>query len=68
MSPIDGSAFRNWGAYLKISIPATVMLCAEWWAFEVLMVLAGTLGVASLAAQTIIVSVTATMFMIPLGI
>ena len=39
------SAFKNWGEYLKLSIPATVMLCAEWWAFEILTILSGIIGV-----------------------
>ena len=68
LAPIDSSAFRGWCTYLKISVPATVMICAEWWAFEVLIVVAGTLGVASLAASTILMSINATLFMIPLGI
>ena len=38
-------SFKNWGEYLSLSIPATVMLCAEWWAFEVLTILAGVIGV-----------------------
>ena len=38
-------AFKDWGEYLGISIPATVMICAEWWAFELLILLAGYLGV-----------------------
>lgn len=33
-------SFRGWCEYLKISIPATVLMCAEWWAFECLAVIA----------------------------
>ena len=25
--------FRGWGEYLKVSLPSTVMICAEWWGF-----------------------------------
>ena len=38
-------SFSNWGEYFRLSIPATVMLCAEWWAFEILTILSGVLGV-----------------------
>jgi len=44
------------------------MLCSEWWAFEVIAILAGTIGVNELAAQTICFSIKATLFMVPLGI
>ena len=38
-------SFKEWGSYLRLSIPATVMLCAEWWAFEILTILTGIIGV-----------------------
>jgi MATE family multidrug resistance protein len=41
----DSSSFSGWGEYLKISLPGTVMMCAEWWAFELLVLLSGILGV-----------------------
>ena len=50
MQPIDREAFRSWWPYLKISLPATLMICSEWWAFEILTVLSGVLGVNELAS------------------
>ncbi len=44
------------------------MMCSEWWAFQILTLLAGTLGVEALASQIITVNVSATLFMVPLGI
>ena len=44
------------------------MMCAEWWAFEILSILAGILGVVELASQTINFNMIALLFMIPLGI
>ena len=43
--PISKDAFSGWSEYLKISLPSTIMICSEWWAFEILTILAGTLGV-----------------------
>lgn len=43
-------ALRNWGRYLRIALPATVLLCAEWWAHEILTFMAGILGVREQAA------------------
>ena len=48
--PYSCEVFRGWGEYLKISAPATLMMCAEFWAFELLTVFAGILGVMELAA------------------
>ena len=45
LSPVDMDSFRGWGEYICISLPSAVMICAEWWAFEILTILAGLLGV-----------------------
>ena len=44
------------------------MLCAEWWAFEVLTILAGVIGVLPLASLTICLNMHALLFRVPLGI
>ena len=59
---------RGWGEYLGVSVPATVMICSEWWAFEILTVMAGILGVVELACQVIIGNVSATLFTVALGV
>ena len=52
-------SFKHWGEYLRLSIPATVMLCAEWWAFEILTILSGIIGVNEQAAQVIAFNILA---------
>ena len=37
--------------YLKLSLPALVMLCADWWSMQILTVVAGTIGVEEQAAM-----------------
>ena len=44
------------------------MLCSEWWAFEVLTFMGGTLGVLELAALTICLNLHSLLFRVPLGI
>ena len=44
------------------------MICAEWWAFELLTVIAGRLGTHELAAQTMCLQIVAILFMISVGI
>ena len=67
LQPISCEAFRGWGLYLKVCIPSTAMLCAEWWAFEVLILMAGILGVIDLAAMALCLNVHALLFRVPLG-
>ena len=68
LAPLSRESFNGWKQYLQISLPNTIMICSEWWAFEVLTILAGVIGVTELASQTILISILATMFMMPLGI
>lgn len=44
---------QNLREVAKLAIPGIVMLCAEWWAFELLAVGAGWLGESQLSAQAV---------------
>jgi len=44
------------------------MVCAEWWAAEVIALAAGFIGDNDLAAQSIVSTINSMVFMIPLGI
>ena len=61
-------AFSGWSDYLSISLPATVMLLAEGWAFNVLGIIAGLISVNDQAVNTILLQLIAIMFMVPMGI
>ena len=63
----DGDSFRSWSEYFRLSVPATVMICAEWWAFEIVVILSGILGVVEQGSTVILFNVCAQMYMIPLG-
>jgi len=41
----DKTVFRKIGSYLKIGVSGMLMLCFEWWAFELLAIFTGLLGV-----------------------
>ncbi|KAK3318531.1 mate-domain-containing protein [Apodospora peruviana] len=58
-------ALKNWWPMIRMSLGGMVMVVAEWLAFEVLTLASGTLGVSTLAAQSILVTVTSTTFQIP---
>lgn len=48
--PTMRDVFSNWGEYLKMAIPATIILCSEYWAEQMITVLAGLLGTTEQAA------------------
>lgn len=52
-------SFRDWGEYFRLSVPATVMICAEWWSFEILVILAGIMGIVEQGSQVITFNVCA---------
>ena len=64
----DKSVTKDLGTYLRIGVPGMLMLCFEWWCFEILAIFAGLLGVKMLAAEVIIVNCISFLFMLPLGV
>ena len=60
-------AFQDICEYLKLGIPSAMMLCLEWWAFEVTCVMVGYIGVDEQAANVVIFQIIAFMFTIILG-
>jgi MATE family multidrug resistance protein len=58
----------GWGEYFAVSVPATIMICAEWWSFELFVVASSYMGTDYLAAMVILQNVMTTMFMVPLGL
>lgn len=50
---------------VRLAIPGMIMVVAEWLAFEILTLLSSQFGASYLAAQSILVTVTGTMYMIP---
>lgn len=68
LQPWDRKALTQWWEFIQLGLPGTVMLCSEWWAYEILTIFASVLGTAQVAAQTIIMQTASLAFMIPLGI
>ena len=60
-------SFKDLGLYLKYGIPAALMLCLEWWSFEVLAIFAGMLSIQELAANVVLFNLIGIMFSIPFG-
>ena len=45
LSRPNRESLRGWGEYLGVSLPATIILCSEWWTFEILTIVAGMISV-----------------------
>ncbi|XP_050374160.1 protein DETOXIFICATION 12-like [Argentina anserina] len=68
-APISKEVFRGIGEFFRFAVPSAVMICLEWWSFEVLILLCGLLpnpaletSVLSVCLQTI-----STLYSIPYG-
>jgi len=61
-------AWTRWGEFLKIAIPGMFMLCAEWWLFEVWIIISGLFGKVNLAAYSVTWELSMLNFMVPLGV
>ena len=38
-------SFKGWYEYLSIALPSTVIICSEWWAFEILTIVSGLISI-----------------------
>uniref|UniRef100_A0A3Q2WY95 Solute carrier family 47 member 4 n=1 Tax=Haplochromis burtoni TaxID=8153 RepID=A0A3Q2WY95_HAPBU len=71
LSPPAGwsvESLQDWGSYMKLAIPSTLMKCFEWWVYEFGGFFAGMLSENELAAQHAVMMVTVITYMFPLGI
>ncbi|XP_006877495.1 PREDICTED: multidrug and toxin extrusion protein 1 [Chrysochloris asiatica] len=66
----DGWSFEcleDWASFLHLAIPSMLMLCIEWWAYEIGSFLSGILGMVELGAQSVVYELAAIVYMIPTG-
>ncbi|KAL7400992.1 hypothetical protein ABVT39_021191 [Epinephelus coioides] len=61
-------SLQEWGSYMKLAIPSTLMKCFEWWIYEFGGFFAGMLSENELAAQHAVMMVAFITYMFPLGI
>ncbi|XP_040043366.2 multidrug and toxin extrusion protein 1 [Gasterosteus aculeatus] len=59
---------QEWGPFVQLAIPSMLMLCLEWWMFEIGGFLAGLISEAELGAQSIVYEVAVIAYMFPLGL
>ncbi|XP_054649301.1 multidrug and toxin extrusion protein 1-like isoform X1 [Dunckerocampus dactyliophorus] len=61
-------SLQEWGAFMKLAVPSTLMTCFEWWIYEFGEFFAGMMGKDELAAQHSLASIANLIYMIPVGI
>ncbi|XP_051960534.1 multidrug and toxin extrusion protein 1-like [Xyrauchen texanus] len=58
---------QEWGAFIRLALPSMLMLCVEWWTYEIGGFLAGLIGEAELGAQSVVYQLASITYMFPLG-
>lgn len=58
---------QEWGPFVQLAVPSMLMLCLEWWMFELGGFLAGIISEAELGAQSIVYELAVVAYMFPLG-
>ncbi|KFZ54796.1 Multidrug and toxin extrusion protein 1, partial [Antrostomus carolinensis] len=57
----------EWDSFTSLAVPSMLMMCIEWWTYEIGSFLIGLLGVVELSAQSIIYEVSVVAFMVRAG-
>ena len=61
-------SFRNMGTFARLSMLGVIHVGTEWWAFEIVAIVAGQLGTIPLASQSVIMTADQVMNTIPFGV
>ncbi|XP_070250186.1 multidrug and toxin extrusion protein 2 [Myotis yumanensis] len=59
---------QDWGPFFSLALPSMLMICIEWWAYEIGSFLMGLLSMVDLSAQAVIYEVATVTYMIPMGL
>uniref|UniRef100_A0A8C2XGA7 Multidrug and toxin extrusion protein n=1 Tax=Cyclopterus lumpus TaxID=8103 RepID=A0A8C2XGA7_CYCLU len=58
---------QDWGSYINLAIPSMIMMCVEWWTYEIGGFLAGLISEVELGAQAVVYELATVAYMFPLG-
>ncbi|XP_012680586.2 multidrug and toxin extrusion protein 1 [Clupea harengus] len=64
----SNASLQEWGSFMRLAIPSTLMTCFEWWVYEIGGLLTGMLGGVDLAAQHVMGELGTISYMLPLGV
>ncbi|XP_026441387.1 protein DETOXIFICATION 14-like [Papaver somniferum] len=68
--PLSKEAFQRIGEFLSLAVPSAVMVCLQWWSFEIMILLSGLLPNPQLETSVLSICLTSIslLYMIPSGI
>ncbi|MBN3299663.1 S47A1 protein, partial [Amia calva] len=58
---------QEWGPFIHLAIPSMLMMCLEWWTFELGGFLAGLVSEVELGSQSVVYILATIAYMFPLG-
>lgn len=58
---------QDWASFIHLAIPSMVMLCVEWWTYEIGGFLAGLISEVELGSQSVVYQLASIAYMFPLG-
>ncbi|CAH1269322.1 SLC47A1 [Branchiostoma lanceolatum] len=59
---------QEWGVYIRLAVAGLLMVCLEWWTYEIGTLLTGLIGTVDLAAQGILITINSLNYMIPMSL
>ncbi|XP_063473899.1 multidrug and toxin extrusion protein 2 isoform X2 [Symphalangus syndactylus] len=60
----SSQCLQDWGPFFSLAVPSMLMICIEWWAYEIGSFLMGLLSVVDLSAQAVIYEVATVTYMV----
>ncbi|KAI4357719.1 hypothetical protein L6164_001651 [Bauhinia variegata] len=68
--PVSMEMFKGIGEFFRFAVPSAVMICLEWWSFEMLVLMSGLLPNPKLETSVLSVCLNtiATLYTIPFGV
>ncbi|XP_045745721.1 multidrug and toxin extrusion protein 2 isoform X1 [Mirounga angustirostris] len=64
----SSQCLQDWGPFFSLAVPSMLMICIEWWAYEIGSFLMGLISVLDLSSQAILYELATIVYMIPLGL
>uniref|UniRef100_A0A8C8SGJ1 Multidrug and toxin extrusion protein n=1 Tax=Pelusios castaneus TaxID=367368 RepID=A0A8C8SGJ1_9SAUR len=64
----SSECLQEWDTFVALAVPSMLMICIEWWTYEIGSFLIGLLSVVELSAQSIIYEVATISYMIHYGL
>ncbi|KAF4104176.1 multidrug and toxin extrusion protein 1 isoform X1 [Onychostoma macrolepis] len=58
---------QEWDSFIHLAIPSMLMMCAEWWTYEIGGLLSGLISEEELGAQSVVYGLANIAYMFPIG-